>query len=299
ETLPTVPMCTTLTSPLNGSTDVSITTNLSWTAISDATGYKLTLGTTSGGTDILNAEDVGNVLTYDFVSDLPETSEIYVTITPYNAVGDAVSCTEESFTTETLPTVPMCTALDYPYNNETEVSIETDLSWEDVIDATGYRLFVGTASGSYDIVNNEDVGNVTSYSLNTNLPENTQIYVTVVAYNDIGDATGCIESLFKTDITLAESKYGFSPNGDGINDFWVINGIENSPNNVVNIYNRWGDLVFTIANYNNSSNVFRGEANRLKQMGASKLPNGTYFFEIKVSGTHNLKKLKGFVVIKR
>ncbi|MCB4800408.1 T9SS C-terminal target domain-containing protein, partial [Tamlana sp. PT2-4] len=81
-----------LTSPLNGSTDVSITTNLSWTAISDATGYKLTVGTTSGGTDILNAEDVGNVLTYDFVSDLPETTTIYVSITPYNAVGDAVSC---------------------------------------------------------------------------------------------------------------------------------------------------------------------------------------------------------------
>src|SRR5690606_10777338 len=121
-------------------------------------------------------------------------------------------------------------------------------------------------------------------------------------YNVIGDATGCSEERFTTEtltIPLAESKYGFSPNGDGINDFWEIVGIENSPNNTVNIYNRWGDLVFTISNYNNSSNVFKGVANRMSKSGAGNLPDGTYFFDIKISGTHNLKKLKGFVVIKR
>ncbi|MCB4800402.1 hypothetical protein, partial [Neotamlana laminarinivorans] len=90
--------------------------------------------------DILNAEDVGNVLTYDFVSDLPETTTIYVSITPYNAVGDAVSCTEESFSTETLPTVPMCTTLTSPLNGSTDVSITTNLSWTAISDATGYKL---------------------------------------------------------------------------------------------------------------------------------------------------------------
>ena len=68
---------------------------------------------------------------------------------------------------------------------------------------------------------------------------------------------------------------------------------------MVNIYNRWGDLVFTIANYDNQSNVFRGEANKLLKSGAGTLPNGTYFFDIQITGTHNLKKLKGFVVLKR
>ena len=95
-----VPICTNLTDPLNAATNVPVTTNLTWAASANATGYKLTVGTTSGGTDILNNQDVGNVLTYDLASDLPYATTIYVTITPYNAIGDAMGCTEESFTTE-------------------------------------------------------------------------------------------------------------------------------------------------------------------------------------------------------
>ncbi|MGE5356173.1 MAG: BspA family leucine-rich repeat surface protein [Deltaproteobacteria bacterium] len=99
-----VPTCTSLTDPLNSATNVPVTTNLTWAASANATGYKLTVGTTSGGTEILNSQDVGNVLTYDLASDLPYSSLIYITIIPYNATGDAVGCTEESFTTENLST---------------------------------------------------------------------------------------------------------------------------------------------------------------------------------------------------
>jgi len=45
--------------------------------------------------------------------------------------------------------------------------------------------------------------------------------------------------------------------------------------------------------------VFFGEANRSKNIGGGKLPSGTYFFEIKINGAHNLKKTKGFLVLKR
>ncbi|OUR91170.1 hypothetical protein A9Q87_11920, partial [Flavobacteriales bacterium 34_180_T64] len=58
------------------------------------------VGTTSGGTDILNALDVGNVLTYDLAGDLPDNAVIYVSIVPYNGDGSALGCLEESFTTE-------------------------------------------------------------------------------------------------------------------------------------------------------------------------------------------------------
>ena len=74
-------------------------------ASANATGYKLTVGTTSGGTDIVNNQDVGNVLTYDLASDLPNATTVYVTLTPYNATGDAIGCTEESFTTENVTEV--------------------------------------------------------------------------------------------------------------------------------------------------------------------------------------------------
>ncbi|SFC92704.1 gliding motility-associated C-terminal domain-containing protein, partial [Algibacter pectinivorans] len=241
-----------------------------------------------------------NVTSYNLPSDLPETSTIFVTITPYNSVGDAISCTEESFSTETLETIPVCTTLTSPLDGESDIEPDTTISWNNIPNATGYTLTLGTNPGDSDILNNEDVGNTTTFYLNSNLPYNETIFVSITPYNTLGDGISCSTESFTIKAEpLVESKYGFSPNGDGFNDFWEIKGIENSPNNSVDIYNRWGDLVFTISNYDNQSNVFRGEANKLTKFGAGSLPNGTYFFHIKVNGTHNLKTLKGFVVIKR
>jgi gliding motility-associated-like protein len=97
-----------------------------------------------------------------------------------------------------------------------------------------------------------------------------------------------------------ETKYGFSPNNDGINDFWMIHDITKYPNNEVSIYSSWGDLVFQTKGYNNSTNVFSGIANRKRNLGADLLPEGTYFFEINPnSPSHHFKKLKGYLVLKR
>lgn len=95
------------------------------------------------------------------------------------------------------------------------------------------------------------------------------------------------------------TKHGFSPDGDGINDTWSINGIEDYPNNTVFIYNRWGDMVFKMNNYDNDSKSFTGEANTLKALGAGQLPEGTYFFKIEIPEQHNLKQTEGFLVLKR
>jgi hypothetical protein len=95
------PSCTNLTTPTDGSTMVYITTDLTWQSVADATGYKLTIGTSSGGNDLYNNEDLGNVTTFDPI-DFPCATTIYVTITPYKASGDAIGCTEESFTTEEI-----------------------------------------------------------------------------------------------------------------------------------------------------------------------------------------------------
>ncbi|MEM0578674.1 gliding motility-associated C-terminal domain-containing protein, partial [Flavobacterium polysaccharolyticum] len=114
---------------------------------------------------------------------------------------------------------------------------------------------------------------------------------------------GCVAedsvTVFVEKIKEDETKYGFSPNDDGINDFWRIDTIEEYPNNEVYIYNRWGDLVFYTKKYDNSTNVFKGIANERRSLGADVLPEGTYFFEIKIEGVHHLKKTKGFLVLKR
>ena len=99
--------------------------------------------------------------------------------------------------------------------------------------------------------------------------------------------------------SIDNTRYGFSPDGDGINEFWEIDTIENYPNNSVSIFNRWGDLVFEIEGYNNTSRVFRGIANRKRSLGGDQLPEGTYFFKIRTSGPNSLRKTEGFLVLKR
>ena len=112
---------------------------MTWAAsLGGPTGYKINLGTTTGGTDILNAEDVGNVTTYDLASDLSYSTTYYCTITAYNLDGDATGCTEESFTTETIATIPNCTTLTLPLNGATDVSITTYFSWTAIANADGY-----------------------------------------------------------------------------------------------------------------------------------------------------------------
>ncbi|MHC0445911.1 T9SS type B sorting domain-containing protein, partial [Flavobacterium sp. 3-218] len=74
----------------------------------------------------------------------------------------------------------------------------------------------------------------------------------------------------------------FSPNGDSKNARFYIRGIECYPDNTVEIYNRWGVLVFNIDQYNNNDRVFVGYSNgRSTVKQAEGLPVGTYFYILK------------------
>ena len=45
---------------------------------------------------------------------------------------------------------------------------------------------------------------------------------------------------------------GFSPNGDGANDLFIIPGLDEYPNNSITIFNRWGNKIFEAAPYENN-----------------------------------------------
>ena len=69
---------------------------LNWDITPSAAGYYVTIGSTSGGTDIANAVNVGSN-SYAFTGAIGTT--YYWTVVPYNASGSATGCTEQSFTT--------------------------------------------------------------------------------------------------------------------------------------------------------------------------------------------------------
>ena len=45
----------------------------------------------------------------------------------------------------------------------------------------------------------------------------------------------------------------FTPSGDGVNEGFIITGIESFPNSELQVYNRWGKLVFESSNYSNQN----------------------------------------------
>ncbi|MCP1996378.1 gliding motility-associated C-terminal domain-containing protein [Flavobacterium sp. HSC-61S13] len=90
------------------------------------------------------------------------------------------------------------------------------------------------------------------------------------------------ESTYTQTVHLAceiEIYNAVSANGDGNNDALVLKGLNCYPGNTVEIFNRWGRLVYSTTNYNTNGNVFRGFANAKDVVSKEeKLPTGTYFY---------------------
>jgi gliding motility-associated-like protein len=83
-----------------------------------------------------------------------------------------------------------------------------------------------------------------------------------------------------------EANNAFSPNGDGINDHWVIKNLELFPDNELVVINRWGNEVLTQRGYANDWN-------------GSDLGEGTYFYILKVDLCDEEKVYDGYVTILR
>ncbi|MEP3401454.1 MAG: gliding motility-associated C-terminal domain-containing protein, partial [Gilvibacter sp.] len=78
---------------------------------------------------------------------------------------------------------------------------------------------------------------------------------------------------------------GVTPDGDGVNDFFRIVGIQDFPDNNMQIFNRWGVLVYETEGYGGSdgeTNVFRGKSEgRVTIKDSNLLPTGTYYYVLK------------------
>ncbi len=86
-----------------------------------------------------------------------------------------------------------------------------------------------------------------------------------------------------------------TPNDDGINDVFMLNGIDCYPNNTVRIYNRWGVKVFETRGYDNAGNAFRGYSDGRATVSRDEgLPTGTYFYilEYEYTGAFNPRHIK-------
>ncbi len=93
----TLPGCSSLISPVNGATNVPLTPFLEWTTVPDATGYRITIGNSPFTAEIL--DNATFIATSTLVIDFEANRTFFITITPFNSAGDAIGCTQESFST--------------------------------------------------------------------------------------------------------------------------------------------------------------------------------------------------------
>ena len=81
-----------------------------------------------------------------------------------------------------------------------------------------------------------------------------------------------------------------SPNRDGENDFFFISGIEEFPENRLQIFNRWGERVYDVLGYNNDwDGTWKGNL---------ELPDGAYFYILELNDDTN-RVFRGYLEIHR
>ncbi len=82
---------------------------------------------------------------------------------------------------------------------------------------------------------------------------------------------------------------GISPNGDGNNDFFFIENIDQFPDNSVEVFNRWGQKLYSEKKYDNVNTVWNGSVKGSGTMA----PSGTYFYIITLG--NGTKPIKGWI----
>ena len=151
---------------------------------------------------------------------------------------------------------------------------------------TGYEFVLATTTEGVFL----DLDGVwTIAQLNPGQVEILQITVEVLGFGDylntafIQDSTGGTDVNPNNDEASAEVDpicltifNEFTPNGDGTNDTFVIDCIERFTNNKLEVYNRWGNIVYSQANYVND---WDGTSNgRVVTNQSDQLPVGTYYY---------------------
>ena len=209
--------------------------------------------------------DINNNASYDFLETI-ETLEIQ-------------SPSERQVSFE--KNVPLMLNYSLLISNNIELEWQSDFgenSWNSLEEGVQY---IGVNSSQLTITNPDETVSGWQFRLKASL-----VYV------------ACETFIFSDPIQIINKSLtfpnAFSPNGDGINDTWEIEGALTFPNNRLTIYNRWEQKVFEKSNYQND---WDGTSNEINNSNTNELPNGVYFYFFEEEPNGRL--YKGFIFLKR
>ncbi len=348
--------CPKLIAPIENSFNSPAFTSIQWTAVTDAIGYEVSMGSSPFENDILEQKIYNDNFTEQI--NFPPNTTIYIVIIPFSNTEFAVGCEQLSFTTTAecaffinpLPDISVCFTSNESLSDVIDIDqLETEfIGGQENLTVTYYddsgsnidvqALLLNTMKNEMTIwaraTDNFECFKETSFELKLNqvteaetlenvvvckefkLPKlsNRSKYYTAsggqgielsagdILTNDqrifiLSGAGSCSkESSFYLDIDSkvcigqisCDYPKFFTPNGDGINDFWMLEQvIRLRPSSTIFIYDRYGKLVHQI---NSNSSGWDGTTN------GSPLPASDYWFSAVLE---NNLQLKGHFALKR
>ncbi|MEH0155230.1 HYR domain-containing protein [Limibacter armeniacum] len=174
-----------------------------------------------------------------------------------------------------------------------EICLAVDDIDEDILQIR--QILEGPQYGSEVTIDQESL--CITYTPNANYFGEDYIIVQVC---DRLEGGACVEVQVYVDVSLNDEVIvygGFSPNWDGINDQWLIKGIEQYTYSKVRVFNRFGTVVFETENYDNAKNFWNGH---YLNNTSKESPQGTYYYVITLKDENGrIEDLKGTVEVKR
>ena len=206
-------------------------------------------------------------------------------------VTNADNCTASDVVAVSVVTGGSVTAKDDAASVQNNTSVTVNVASNDSGDPNSVVVISGPYHGTATMGSN---GNII-YT-----PSGTFTGVDTVRYRICDAACSMICREAKLIITVTKETViqvpgGFSPNGDGSNDGFVIKGLELYPDNELLIFNRWGDEVYKAAPYRNDW-AGNSQGKGLTLYG-TELVEGTYFYILTLD--KDTPPLKGYVELKR
>jgi gliding motility-associated-like protein len=128
--------------------------------------------------------------------------------------------------------------------------------------------------------------------------ENESVTVTITTTDGSLNSSTCTFEVYTRCVKELRVTQFISPNGDGLNDTWEIPELANYPNNVVKVFNRWGNRVLEEKGYSGGWNGVANINGSNNTLGSGMLLDGTYFYTIDL-GDENFEPYVGYMQIKR
>lgn len=183
---------------------------------------------------------------------------------------------------------PLPIQLLFPYNNMQAVSLQSEFIWESSND--GFHQITIALDAEFNEVIFSEILDTPLFQPIDFLTSGTVYYWSVRYFNQCGEASSATFN-FTTKQCIPDDMFlihdGFSPNNDGVNDTFKINGIHLYPNAELKIYNRWGNQVFErTTDQSEWDGTFKG----------TPVPDGSYFYWL---GLNPSSVFSGVVVLRR